>query len=69
MEIETKRLEDSIRTRVEDCETLVRSRITEAYVKDLGKKIQCNIIDAVSTPTPPPRASNQLSSFFFLLLV
>jgi len=46
MEIETKRLEDSIRTRVEDCETLVRSRITEAYVKDLGKKIQCNIIDA-----------------------
>lgn len=36
----SKELADSILFRVHDCETLVKSRITESYVKDLGKQIK-----------------------------
>jgi len=39
-------LENSIKFRVEDCETLVKSRITETYVKNLGKQIENAIIDS-----------------------
>ena len=41
-------LENSIKYRVSDCETLVKSRITEEYVKNLGERIKQGIIDSVS---------------------
>ena len=41
-------LENSIKYRVSDCETLVRSRVTEEYVKNLGERIKAGIIDSVS---------------------
>ena len=31
---------------MDDCETLVKSRINETYVKTLGRQIECNIIDS-----------------------
>ena len=33
---DTEKLENSIKFRVSDCETLLRSRVTEDYVKNLG---------------------------------
>jgi hypothetical protein len=45
----TDALVKQIKWRIEDCETLVRSRITEDYVQDLGKSIERGIIDTVST--------------------
>ena len=41
-------LENSIKYRVSDCETLVKSRVTEEYVKNLGERIKAGIIDSVS---------------------
>ena len=31
-----------------DCETLVKSRVTEEYVKNLGERIKAGVIEAVS---------------------
>ena len=45
----TNDLENSIRYKVNDCETLVKSRITEEYVKNLGDRIRKEIIEDVST--------------------
>jgi len=39
-------LEHSLKIRMDDCETLVKSRINETYVKTLGKQIESNIIDS-----------------------
>ena len=44
----TNDLENGIRYKVNDCETLVRSRITEDYVKNLGERIRKEIIEDVS---------------------
>ena len=44
----TNDLENGIRFKVNDCETLVRSRITEEYVKNLGERIRKEIIEDVS---------------------
>ena len=44
----TNDLENGIRYKVNDCETLVRSRITEEYVKNLGERIRKEIIEDVS---------------------
>jgi len=40
-----------IKWRIEDCETLVKSRITENYVQDLGKTIERSIIDTFNRKT------------------
>ena len=41
-------LENSIRYRVSDCETLVKSRVTEDYVKQMGERIKQGIMESVS---------------------
>ena len=33
-------LQNSVMYRIEDCETLVKSRINEVYVKNLGRQIE-----------------------------
>ena len=47
VKIHASELENSIRYRVADCETLVKSRINETYVKDLGEKIKTGILESV----------------------
>ena len=42
-------LENAIKYRVSDCETLVKSRITEEYVKNLGERIRLEIMGGVSS--------------------
>ena len=44
----TTSLENSIKYRVSDCETLVKTRVTEEYVKVLGERIKQGIFDSVS---------------------
>lgn len=39
-------LQNSVMYRIEDCETLVKSRINEVYVKNLGRQIENNIIES-----------------------
>lgn len=56
-----RELENSIKFRVSDCETLVKSRITEEYVKNLGERIKAGILDSVSTIIME-EADNLLSS-------
>jgi hypothetical protein len=48
MKDKTESLVNSIKWRIEDCETLVKGRITESYVRDLGKSIERNIVESVS---------------------
>ena len=47
----TEALVKQIKWRIEDCETLVKSRITENYVQDLGKTIERGIIDSFERKT------------------
>jgi hypothetical protein len=51
MREKTESLVDSIKWRIEDCETLVKGRITETYVRDLGKTIERNIVDSFNMKT------------------
>ena len=44
-------LEQTIKTRVEDCEYKVSQKVTADYVQVLGKQIQANMIDSVSILT------------------
>lgn len=44
--VKASELESSLKFRIEDCETLVKSRINEDYVKTLGMHIENNIVDA-----------------------
>ena len=44
----TQNLENAVKFRLNDCETLLKSRITEDYVKNLGMRIQNTINEKVS---------------------
>ena len=44
----TQNLENAVKYRLNDCETLLKSRITEDYVKNLGVRIQNTINEKVS---------------------
>ena len=41
-------LENSIRYRVSDCETLVKTRVTEDFVKQMGERIKQGMMESVS---------------------